>query len=619
MAEATTGMDLGHVAALLAAGVVAVPVFRKLGLGSVLGYLAAGVAIGPFGLALFREPETILHVAEFGVVIFLFLIGLEMRPKRLWGMRNEIFGLGAAQVGLAGLALTLVAMAAGAPAPVAFVGAMGFVMSSTAVIVQMLEERGDLPTPQGQRAVSILLFEDLAIVPLLAIVAVLAASLGTATESTVPLWRTIGLAAAAVAGVLIAGRYAINPVFRFLARNGGREVMTAAALLVVAGTAWIMNGVGLSMAMGAFLAGVLLSDSTFRHQLEADVEPFRAILLGLFFLSVGMALDIGVVITDWRIVVLGLLAFMLVKAAVIYVVARLFKARHHEAIERAALFAQGGEFAFVLYGAAAAGGVIDGQASAALTAIVILSMALTPLTTLAMKRWLPKEAGLSPEEAEGVDAADGLRGRVLIIGFGRFAQVVSQPLLARDVDVSIIENDVEMIQAAGNFGFKVYYGDGTRLDTLRASGAGRAEAVLVCVDKPEAADRIVQLVKSEFPGVKLFVRAFDRGHSLRLIEAGVDYHIRETFESALKFGEAVLVDLGVSEDEAADTVAEVRRRDAARLDLQVTGGLTAGRALMRGNAVTPQPEPYIKPAREGRLVNEDEAPPEAVIEREVQD
>lgn len=616
MAEAATGLDLGHVAALLAAGVVAVPVFRKIGLGSVLGYLAAGAAIGPFGLALFREPETILHVAEFGVVIFLFIIGLEMRPKRLWGMRNEIFGLGAAQVGLAGLALTLVAMAAGVSAPVAFVGAMGFVMSSTAVIVQMLEERGDLPTPQGQRAVSILLFEDLAIVPLLAIVAILAASVGTASESATPLWQTIGLAVAAVAGVLVAGRYAINPAFRFLARNGGREVMTAAALLVVAGTAWIMNEVGLSMAMGAFLAGVLLSDSTFRHQLEADVEPFRAILLGLFFLSVGMALDIGVVIADWRVVVAGLIAFMVVKALVIYVVARLFKARHHEAIERAALFAQGGEFAFVLYGAAAAGGVIDGQASAALTAIVILSMALTPLTTLAMKRWLPKEAGLSPEEAEGVDSADGLRGQVLIIGFGRFAQVVSQPLLARDVDVSIIENDVEMIQAAGNFGFKVYYGDGTRLDTLRASGAGKAEAVLVCVDKPEAADRIVQLVKSEFPGVKLFVRAFDRGHSLRLIAAGVDYHIRETFESALKFGEAVLVDLGVSEDEAADTVAEVRRRDAARLDLQLTGGLTAGRALMRGNAVTPQPEPYIKPSREGRLVNEDEAPREAVIERE---
>ncbi len=616
MAEATTGLDLGHVAALLAAGVVAVPVFRKLGLGSVLGYLAAGAAIGPFGLALFREPETILHVAEFGVVIFLFIIGLEMRPKRLWGMRNEIFGLGAAQVGLAGLALTLVAMAAGVAAPTAFVGAMGFVMSSTAVIVQMLEERGDLPTPSGQRAVSILLFEDLAIVPLLAIVALLGASMGQSAESTTPLWQSIGLALAALAGVLVVGVYAINPVFRFLARNGGREVMTAAALLVVAGTAWIMDGVGLSMAMGAFLAGVLLSDSTFRHQLEADVEPFRAILLGLFFLSVGMALDIGVVIADWRVVVAGLAAFMLVKALVIYVVARLFKARHHEAIERAALFAQGGEFAFVLYGAAAASGVIDAQASAALTAIVILSMALTPLTTLAMKRFLPKEAGLSPEDAEGVDSAEGLRGQVLIIGFGRFAQVVSQPLLARDVDVSIIENDVEMIQAAGNFGFKVYYGDGTRLDTLRASGAGKAEAVLVCVDKPEAADKIVQLVKSEFPGVKLFVRAFDRGHSLRLIEAGVDYHIRETFESALKFGEAVLVDLGVSEDEAAETIADVRRRDAARLDLQVTGGLTAGRSMMRGNAVTPEPEPYIKPSRPGRLLNEDEAGPPAPLNEE---
>lgn len=614
MADAATGLDLGHVAALLAAGVVAVPVFRKLGLGSVLGYLAAGAAIGPFGLALFREPQTILHVAEFGVVIFLFLIGLEMRPKRLWGMRREIFGLGSAQVVLAGLALTGVAMAAGVSAPVAFVGAMGFVMSSTAVIIQMLEERGDLPTPSGQRAVSILLFEDLAIVPLLAIVALLGASMGHAAESETPLWQSIGLALAALAGVLAVGIYAINPVFRFLARNGGREVMTAAALLVVAGTAWIMDEVGLSMAMGAFLAGVLLSDSTFRHQLEADVEPFRAILLGLFFLSVGMALDIGVVISDWRIVMAGLAAFMAVKALVIYVVARLFRARHHEAVERAALFAQGGEFAFVLYSAAASAGVIDGQAEAALTAIVILSMALTPLTTLALKRLLPKEAGLSPEDAEGVDAADGLRGQVLIIGFGRFAQVVSQPLLARDVDVSIIENDVEMIQAAGNFGFKVYYGDGTRLDTLRASGAGRAEAVLVCVDKPETADRIVQLVKSEFPGVKLLVRAFDRGHSLRLVQAGVEYQVRETFESALRFGQAVLEELGLPEDEALEVIADVRRRDEARLDLEVTGGLGAGRAMMRGNMPTPKPTPYIKPHREGRLVNEDEAPAEAVIE-----
>jgi glutathione-regulated potassium-efflux system protein KefB len=617
MAEATTGLEIGHIAALLAAGVVAVPVFRKLGLGSVLGYLAAGAAIGPFGLALFREPDTILHFAELGVVIFLFIIGLEMRPSRLWGLRREIFGLGSAQVGLSGLALTLTAMAAGAPAAAAFVGAMGFVMSSTAVIVQMLEERGELPAPSGQRAVSILLFEDLAIVPLLAIVAVLSAAMGAgAADNGPPLWRTVGLAVAAIAAVLAIGRFGINPAFRFLARNGGREVMTAAALLVVTGTAFLMDQAGLSMAMGAFLAGVLLSDSAFRHQLEADVEPFRAVLLGLFFLSVGMALDLGVVLADWRTVLAGLAAFMLVKAGVIYGVARLFGSRRREAVERAALFAQGGEFAFVLYGAAVAGGVIDGRTGAALTAIVILSMALTPLTTLALKRFMPPERGLSPEEAEGVDSPDGLGGRVLIIGFGRFAQVVSQPLLARDVDVSIIENDVEMIQAAGRFGFKVYYGDGTRLDTLRASGAGKAEAVLVCVDKPEAADRIVQLVKSEFPAAKLFVRAYDRGHSLRLIEAGVDYQIRETFESALKFGEAVLAGLGFPEEAAADAIAEVRRRDAARLDLQLTGGLQAGQALMRGNLPTPQPAPYIKPSREGRLVNEDEAPPGAAREND---
>ncbi|WP_374390530.1 monovalent cation:proton antiporter-2 (CPA2) family protein [Brevundimonas sp.] len=610
MAEAATGLDLGAAAALLAAGVVAVPIFRKVGLGSVLGYLAAGLAIGPFGLGLFQEPETILHVAEFGVVIFLFIIGLEMRPKRLWGLRKDIFGLGATQVMACGLLMTLAAMAVGVSAPVAFVGAMGFVLSSTAVIMQMLEERGEIAGASGQRAVSILLLEDLAIVPLLAVVAVLATLTGVVDESAPPLWQTIAFAVAAVAGVLAAGRWAVNPVFRLLARYGGREVMTAAALLVVVGAAWAMALGGLSMAMGAFLAGVLLSESTFRHQLEADVEPFRAILLGLFFLSVGMSLDVSVVIDQWRIVLGGVLGFMVVKAVGIYAVARLFRSSHHEAIERAALFAQGGEFAFVLYGAAVAAGLFSPVVAAMLTAIVILSMALTPLTTLLLGRLLPKES-VSVEDAEGVDFAKDLRGQVLIIGFGRFAQVVSQPLLARDVDVSIIENDVEMIQAASQFGFKVYYGDGTQLHTLRASGADEAELVLVCVDKPEAADRIVELVKHEFPTTRIMARAFDRGHSMRLIQAGVDYQIRETFESALKFGERALVELGLDEREAADTIGDVRRRDDARLDLQLTGGLAAGRQLMRGNLPTPQPAPYIKPKREGRLLNEDEAGPPA--------
>ncbi|RZJ96748.1 MAG: potassium transporter [Brevundimonas sp.] len=607
MSEATHGLDLAPAAALLAAAVVAVPVFRKLGLGSVLGYLAAGLAIGPFGLALFREPETILHVAEFGVVIFLFIIGLEMRPRRLWALRKDIFGLGASQVMLCGLLLTLAAWAVGVPPAVAFIGAMGFVLSSTAVIMQSLDERGEISAPSGQRAVSILLLEDLAIVPLLAIVAVLASTMGVSHEAAPPLWQTIGFAVAAVGGVLLAGSYAINPIFRFLAKNGGREVMTAAALLVVVGAAWAMSLGGLSMAMGAFLAGVLLSDSTFRHQLEADVEPFRAILLGLFFLSVGMSLDVGVVMADWRVVLGGLAAFMVIKAAGIYGVARLFKAGHREALDRAVLFAQGGEFAFVLYGAAFAVGLFDARTSSLMSAIVILSMALTPLTSLALKALTPPDTGLSPDDAEGVDRADGLVGRVLIIGFGRFAQVVSQPLLARDVDVSIIENDVEMIQAAGNFGFKIYYGDGSRLDTLRASGAATAEAILVCVDKPETADHIVELVKAEFPLAKLFVRSYDRGHSLRLIQAGVDYQIRETFESALKFGANVLTELGVSDSDVADTIADVGRRDDAILDVQVTGGLAAGRGMMRGNMVTPTPEPYVKPRREGRVINADEA------------
>ncbi|KPF78041.1 potassium transporter [Brevundimonas sp. AAP58] len=606
MAE-STGMDLGHGVALLAAAVVAVPLFRRLGLGSVLGYLAAGILIGPFVFGMIQDAEAILHVAELGVVMFLFIIGLEMRPAKLWALRKEIFGLGASQVLASGLLLTAVAMAFGVAPAVAFVGAMGFVLSSTAVIMQTLDEKNEINTPQGQRAVSILLLEDLAIVPLLALVAVLASVLGVAEDGP-PIWQTIGLAVAAIAGVFIAGRYAINPLFRQLAKYGGREVMLAAALLVVTGAAWAMSLGGLSMAMGAFLAGVLLSDSTFRHQLEADVDPFRSILLGLFFLSVGMSLNLGVVVADWRWVIGGVVLFMIVKGLAIYGIARLFKAKHHEALERAALFAQGGEFAFVLFGAALATGIFDPRTSAIFTAIVILSMLLTPLVTVVVSRvFLKDRPQVSIDDLEGVDRAEGLRERVLIIGFGRFAQVVSQPLLARDVDVSIIDHDVEMIQAAGNFGFKVYFGDGSRLDVLRASGAAEAETILVCVDKPEVADRIVELVKAEFPLTKLFVRAYDRGHSMRLIQAGVEYQIRETFESALKFGEQVLIDLGFNAEDVAETIEDVRRRDAERLTLQLTGGITAGRGLMRGNAVTPTPEPYVKPKREGQALNEEAA------------
>jgi glutathione-regulated potassium-efflux system protein KefB len=598
------GLGLGHAVALLAAAVVAAPLFMRLGLGSVLGYLAAGVVIGPFGLKVVADPHAILSVAEMGVVMFLFLIGLEMRPAKLWALRRDIFGLGLTHVVAAGAALTGLGMLAGLAPPVAFVAAMGFVLSSTAVIMKMMDDAGESATPQGQRAVSILLFEDLAIVPLLAIVAALAAVSGShVAETARPLWQSAGVALVAIAAVLAAGRWLLNPLFGLLARLGAREVMTAAALLVVLGAALFMDWGGLSMAMGAFLAGVLLSESTFRHQLEADVEPFRGILLALFFMGVGMTLNVPTVLANWPLLAMGVVAFMTVQGIAVYAVARGFGAHHREAIHRAALFSQGGEFAFVLYGAALAMEVIDARTASLMTAVVIFSMALSPLVVIIQKRLTPEpEASL-----DGVEEAADLHGRVLFIGFGRFAQVVSQALLARDIDVSLIETDVEMIQAAGKFGFKVYYGDGTRLDVLRASGAAEAEAILVCVDKPETTDRIVALVKAEFPHAKLFARAFDRGHVLRLITAGVDYQIRETLESALAFSGAVLRELGVSDIEVAETIEDVRDRDAARLELQIAGGLAAGRSLMRGNMATPEPAPLTVPRREPRALNEEAA------------
>jgi glutathione-regulated potassium-efflux system protein KefB len=588
---AVTGIGIGETVALLATAVIAVPLFRWLGLGSVLGYLAAGLLIGPHGLRIITDADTLLHVAELGVVLFLFIIGLEMRPSKLWNLRGEIFGLGTAQVALCMALLTGVAYAAGLPLAAAAVGAAGFVLSSTAVIMQMLDESGELGETAGQRAVSILLLEDLAIVPLLAAVALWAAMNGQADPDAPPAWQSIAIGAATIAGVVAAGRFLLDPFFRLLARVGAREVMTAAALLVVLGAALIMQAGGLSMAMGAFLAGVLLSESTFRHQLEADIEPFRGLLLGLFFLSVGMSLDLALVLGEWHIVVAGVAAFMLVKALGIYGVARLFGSSHREATRRAAMFAQGGEFAFVLYAAALAVGMLDARSSAIFSAVVILSMALTPLVVIAAQRFMQREA----PSMDGIDAAADLKGSVLVIGFGRFAQIVSQALLARRLDVSIIDNDVDMIRAAANFGFKVHYGDGTRLDVLHASGADKVEAILVCVDKPAAADHIVAVARAEFPHAKLLVRAFDRGHVLRLRKAHVDFQIRETFESALVFGHAVLTELGLNRDEADEVIADVRRRDKERLDLQAVSGLQAGRSLWRNNTATPIPEPFTPP------------------------
>lgn len=608
-------LGLGHAVALLAAAVVAAPLFMRLGLGSVLGYLAAGVIIGPHVLKVVRDFDAIIHVAELGVVMFLFLIGLEMRPAKLWTLRREIFGLGLTHVLVCGALLTGAVIAANAlnllpsaiTPPAAFIAAMGFVLSSTAVIMKMMGDAGESSSPEGGRAISILLFEDLAIVPLLAIVAALATLNGAEPtalqEASRPFWQSAAIAVAAIAAVLAVGRWLLNPSFALLARLGAREVMTAAALLVVLGAALFMEWGGLSMAMGAFLAGVLLSESTFRHQLEADVEPFRGILLGLFFMGVGMSLNVPLVLQHWPLILGGVVVFMTVQGVGVYAVARFFKADHREAIHRAALFAQGGEFAFVLYAAALAAGVLDQRSGAIMTAIVILSMALSPLVVIAQRRLTPEPK----VSLDGVEEARDLNGRVLFIGFGRFAQVVSQALLARDVSISLIETDVEMIQAAGKFGFKVYYGDGTRLDVLRASGAGRAEAILVCVDKPETTDRVVALLKSEFPHAKVFARSFDRGHSMRLVQAGVDFQVRELFESSLTFSGAVLRELGFSPFEIAETSEEVRDNDTARFEAQLAGGIGAGRALFRNNTTTPQPEPFVKPRREAKALNDEAA------------
>ena len=597
MAVEGQGGELVKVVALLGAGVVAVPLFKRIGLGSVLGYLAAGLVIGPFGLGLFSDPQAILHVAELGVVMFLFLIGLEMQPTRLWSLRGEIFGLGLSQVLVCGLLLTGVGVAAGVAPAVALVAAMGFVMTSTATVMLLLDERGETSTPRGQRIVSVLLLEDLAIVPLLALVAFLT----PAAEQEGSRWTSVAIGVGAIVGLVLAGRWLLNPMFRILAAARAREVMTAAALLVVLGAALLMQLGGLSMAMGAFLAGVLLSGSTFRHQLEADVEPFRGILLGLFFLSVGMSLDLSVFASNWLLILGGTLLFMAIKAAGIYGVARLFRASHGDALHRSAVMAQGGEFAFVLYAAGAAAGVFEAEINAVFTAIVILSMALTPLAVMSLRWLMPKES----ESMDGIDAAEKLDGRVLVIGFGRFGQVASQALLARGIEVAIIDTDTEMIRSAADFGFKIYYGDGTRLDVLRASGAERAQAIAVCIDNREAALRIVELVKHEFPQAKLLVRAFDREHAMKLIAADVDFQIRETFESASAFGEAALLALGVPAAEAEAIAADVRRRDYERLTLQVTGGINAGTDLLHSNRLKPQP--LTEPRQQGEALNAETA------------
>ncbi|MGE8643134.1 monovalent cation:proton antiporter-2 (CPA2) family protein [Acinetobacter vivianii] len=587
---------------LLAAAVVAVPIFKRIGLGSVLGYLIAGLIIGPFGFAFFHDSASILHIAELGIVMYLFVIGLEMQPSHLWSLRREIFGLGTLQIVACGLALTGVGLLFGFSWQVAFIGAAGFVLTSTAIVMQLLGDRGDITQPHGQKIVAILLFEDLLIVPLLAIVVFMAPN--HVVESTSTRLESIGIGLIAIAGLIAAGYWLLNPLFRLLAAAKAREVMTAAALLVVLGAALLMQVSGLSMAMGAFLAGVLLSESTFRHQIEADIEPFRGLLLGLFFLGVGMSLDLSVVAQNWQLIISGVLAMMFAKALMIYIVARVTKSPHTEALDRALLMAQGGEFAFVLFAAAVSAQVIDNTVKSNLTAIVVLSMVLTPIVGILFKRFTETKDQIN---LDNVTVAEGLSGSILMIGFGRFGQVTSQILLARGVDVTIIDNDIDMIQNAEKFGFKIYYGDGCRLDILHASGAATAQAIVVCVDSKETTNRIVELVTHEFPLAKLLVRSYDREHSLYLVKQKVDYMIRETFESAIKFGGVILQELGVEQDEVQRITDEIRDRDEERFETEIAADDVYAGVGLQYTHTHPRPTaPLIRPKQTGRILNEEE-------------
>ncbi|MGO4704739.1 monovalent cation:proton antiporter-2 (CPA2) family protein [Microvirga sp. 2MCAF38] len=576
------------------AAVVAVPLFRLIGLSAVLGYLAAGVIIGPSGLALVGDPESIATVAELGVVLLLFIIGLELKISHLWEMKRDIFGLGTLQFAITGVILGVAAVAAGYSTTTAIVMGIALALSATAIALQMLNERNDLQTPYGQRSFAILLFQDISIVPVLAVLPLLATGTGMAeTGWDVGKLLSVGKAFAAIIAVILVGRYGLNPFFRILARSGAREVMTASALLVVLGAAMLMNEVGLSMAMGAFLAGLLLAESNFRHQLEADIEPFRGMLLGLFFISVGMSIDVALVRENWLIIAFATPVVIIGKTLIIAVLSKLFGATWQDGFRSGVLLCPAGEFAFVLLPVATSLGLMQGPTAQLMTALAAITMLFGPIAATALEQLLKRHPDDAEPEPETALNNSELSSRVLVIGFGRFGQIVNQVLLAQGIDATVIDRDVERIRDAGRFGLQVYYGDGTRLDVLRAAGADKAEMICVCIDNSEASLKIVEIVHENFPNALSFVRAYDRIQAINLMKLGVDYQLRETFESAVALSRAALEELGVDPETAAATAEDVRKRDIARLMLQKTGGVMGGVELLVGTKI--EPEPLVTP------------------------
>ncbi len=576
-----------------AAAVVAVPLFRRLGQSAVLGYLAAGLAIGPSGLGLVGDPATILGIAELGVVMLLFIVGLELKVSRLVSMRRDIFGLGLAQMAVTGVAVGLLAQWAGfSPIGAAVVG-IAVALSATSIALQMLEERHDLRTPYGERSFAVLLFQDLAIAPILAVVPLLATAGGSASMED----AAIGIATAlgGIVAVVLIGRYGLNPLFRLLANSGAREVLTASALLVVLGAALIMQEVGLSMAMGAFLAGVLLAESNFRHQLEADIEPFRGILLGLFFIGVGMTIDVAVVRQEWVTLAIATPGLVALKLAIVAVLMRVFGSPWIDGVRAGAVLSPAGEFAFVLLPLAAGYAILTGPQAQLAAALAALSMLVGPIVAKAIEVGLARRTVAEPEP----DNFDGAEGDVVVIGFGRFGQIVNQILLAQGVDATVIDRDVERIRGAARFGLRIYYGDGSRLDVLRAVGAARARMICVCIDDREAALRIVEIIHEHFPQAATYVRAYDRVHAIDLMNHDADFIVRESFESALAFGQGMLEGLGIERDQASAVVEDVRRRDTVRLMLQKSEGLMGGIDLLHGV----KPEPLVAPKARPRALS----------------
>jgi Kef-type K+ transport system membrane component KefB len=516
-------------------------------------------------------------------------------------MRRDIFGLGAAQLVLTGLlAMIYPLVVVGRPWQASLIAGLGLALSSTALVMQLLEERGQVQSPHGQKAFAILLFQDLAVVPLLALVAILSPK---SAEGGGAIWLPALKMVGAVATVIFAGRYLLNPFFRILASTGAREIMTAAALLVVIAAAGLMTFAGLSPALGAFLAGIMLAESSYRHELEADIEPFRGLLLGLFFLSVGMTVDLGSVARFWQLLLGALLVLTVVKVGVVYGILRLSGSDHATAITTACHLPQGGEFGFVLFATAVSAGVMVREQATLLIALVTMSMALTPLLVALAPRLIRQELRQREE------TFDGAKGSVLLVGFGRFGQVVSQMLLPEGIEVTAIDNDLEMIEAAERFGFKVYFGDGGRLDVLRAAGAGQARLICICVDRKETATHIVEIARSAFPLAAVYVRAFDRIHALDLLAKEAHFQIRETYESAIAFGKAALEGLELPRERIVELEAEVRSRDRERFALQQQGGALAGRDQLVTRPV-PRPEPLVDPKRKGVALN-----PEAKIVR----